>query len=555
MLATNPTTTGEATALHIADGLRTRAPDVNGHAPGVRPARRRRPRVRRRGHARPRAGRPARGVRSEPPPSGGGRWAAPAAFVVLWSAGFTFVSLGLEDSEPLTFLALRYVAVVALLVPVFAVLRPPLPRTRTSGADLVATGLILQALYFALLYGAIGLDAPAGTAALIVSLQPILVALLAPRVAGEHVDAALARPRARAGGAAEVIVARQGVESIPAGALLCTLAALAALTVGTLYENRFGAEQHPVTANLVQYAVALALVAPAAALFEDLHVDWTADLIVSLGYLVVANSLLAITLLLTMLRRGEASRVSALFFLTPPLAALIAWLVLGEDLPPAAWPGMVARRGRRRARYALQIRSAVRAMSASLRRSSSTLSALPTTDVAKPHCVPSASRSRPTTLGRLAHPRHEPLLGLAPRRLGGHQAQHHELVVGHLAQGFEPARALVVVLEQQPVRVHAAEDRRRDVVVAAGHQPARVLVALAEMEAERDLGRRVDHRVVELDPVGQEPIHRPPARLVERAPSRVDQQRVVRRVELHVAAAEPRQLAHLVDQDRRPRRP
>jgi drug/metabolite transporter (DMT)-like permease len=75
--------------------------------------------------------------------------------------------------------------------------------------------------------------------------------------------------------------------------------------------------------------------------FEELHVDWTANLIVSLAYLVVANSLLAITLLLTMLRRGEASRVSALFFLTPPLAALIAWIVLGEDLPAAAWPGMV----------------------------------------------------------------------------------------------------------------------------------------------------------------------------------------------------------------------
>lgn len=278
----------------------------------------------------------------EPPPSGGsGRWAAPAAFVVLWSAGFTFVSLGLEDSEPLTFLALRYIAVVALLVPVFAVLRPPLPRNADEWRRLVTTGLILQALYFSLLYGAIGLDAPAGTAALIVSLQPILVGLLAPSVAGEHVGAQrwLGLVLGLVG-AAEVIVAIQGVETIPAGALLCMLAALAALTVGTLYENRFGAEQHPVTANLVQYTVALAVVAPAAALFEDLHVDWTADLIVSLGYLVLANSLLAITLLLTMLRRGEASRVSALFFLTPPLAALIAWLVLGEDLPRAAWPGM-----------------------------------------------------------------------------------------------------------------------------------------------------------------------------------------------------------------------
>jgi drug/metabolite transporter (DMT)-like permease len=273
---------------------------------------------------------------------GAGRWAAPATFVALWSAGFTFVSLGLEDSEPLTFLALRYIAVVALLGPVFAVMRPPLPRTREEWRHLILTGLVLQALYFALLYGAIGLDAPAGTAALIVSLQPILVALLAPRVAGEHVDArrwlGLALGLV---GACEVIVARQGVESIPPTALLCTLAALAALTAGTLYENRFGTEQHPVTANLVQYAIALAVVAPAAALFDDLHVDWTAKLIGSLAYLVLANSLLAITLLLAMLRRGEAARVSALFFLTPPLAALIAYVILNEDLPPAAWPGMV----------------------------------------------------------------------------------------------------------------------------------------------------------------------------------------------------------------------
>jgi drug/metabolite transporter (DMT)-like permease len=282
-------------------------------------------------------------VSPEPPPSGGAeRWAAPAAFVVLWSAGFTFVSLGLEDSEPLTFLALRYVAVVALLVPLFAVMRPPLPRTGEQWRHLVTTGLILQALYFGLLYGALALDVPAGTAALIVSLQPILVALLAPSVAGEHVDAlrwaGLALGLA---GAAEVIVARQGVDAPSAGALLCTAAALAAITAGSLYENRFGGEHHPVTANLVQYAVALAVVAPAAALFERLHVAWTANLVVSLGYLVIANSLVSITLLLAMLRRGEAARVSALFFLVPPLAALIAWLVLGEDLPLAAWPGMV----------------------------------------------------------------------------------------------------------------------------------------------------------------------------------------------------------------------
>ncbi len=41
-----------------------------------------------------------------------------------------------------------------------------------------------------------------------------------------------------------------------------------------------------------------------------------------------------------MVRHGEASRVSALFFLVPPGAALIAWIAVGEVMPPVAWAGM-----------------------------------------------------------------------------------------------------------------------------------------------------------------------------------------------------------------------
>ena len=62
--------------------------------------------------------------------------------------------------------------------------------------------------------------------------------------------------------------------------------------------------------------------------------------ILALTYLVVCNSILAISLLLMMIRRGEATRVSALFFLVPPVAAIIAWLVLGEKMSAAAWAGL-----------------------------------------------------------------------------------------------------------------------------------------------------------------------------------------------------------------------
>lgn len=135
---------------------------------------------------------------------------------------------------------------------------------------------------------------------------------------------------------------------------LCAVGALAGMTSGTLYEKRFGVGGHPVTTNLLQYAVGLAAILPLALALEEQRIDWTGELLLSLGYLVIGNSLVSITLLLAMIRRGEASQVSALFFLVPPLAALIAWPMLGDVVPPVAWAGMavaavgvvVATRGR-----------------------------------------------------------------------------------------------------------------------------------------------------------------------------------------------------------------
>ena len=56
--------------------------------------------------------------------------------------------------------------------------------------------------------------------------------------------------------------------------------------------------------------------------------------------LALVLAVIAVGLLLAMIRAGDVSRVSALFFLVPPLAALLAWVMLGEVMPPMAWPGM-----------------------------------------------------------------------------------------------------------------------------------------------------------------------------------------------------------------------
>lgn len=267
--------------------------------------------------------------------------AAPAIFLTLWSVGFTVAKMAVAYVEPLTLLALRYALIVALLLPVFAVMRPPLPRNSNQWAHLFIVGYLIQVGYFGLCFMAFKAGVSVGSVAIVVCLQPILVSLIAPRFVGERVTAmhwvglilALA-------GAVTVIVSRSAVSVENPYGVIAAVAALFAMTTATLWEKRFGLSYHPITSNLVQYAAGALGTLPIAYATETMHIVWTWQFIAILAYLVVAISFVSITLLLAMIRYGEVSRVSSLFYLVPPLTAIFAWLLIGEPIPPVAWIGM-----------------------------------------------------------------------------------------------------------------------------------------------------------------------------------------------------------------------
>jgi drug/metabolite transporter (DMT)-like permease len=267
--------------------------------------------------------------------------AAPFIFLALWSGGYVAAKIGLRDIEPLTLLVVRYALVVALMAVVFAILRPPLPRTWRGWVHLSVVGLLIQTVYFGFSYLSFGQGLAAALVALMMSLQPILVAILAPGVAGERVGwrrwAGLLLGLA---GTVTVILARSEIATPPALGLFFAALALFGMIAATLYEKRFGLSYHPVTSNLIGFAAGLIGILPFALALETQTIHWTADLGLVLGYLVLGNSLTGTTVLLAMIRYGEVSRVSALMFLVPPVAAVLAWVLLDEIMPPLAWAGM-----------------------------------------------------------------------------------------------------------------------------------------------------------------------------------------------------------------------
>ena len=267
--------------------------------------------------------------------------AAPALFVLLWSGGFAVAKIGLQHAEPLTILALRYAILVVVLLPLAVILQVPMPATWRGWADVAIVGFLIQVVYFVACYVAFKSGVSAGGVAIIVCLQPILVALIAPRMVGERVSLwgwiGLALGLA---GAAIVISARGAIAAESGIGLICAVIGLLGITAGTLWEKRFGKSHHPVAANLIQYAVGAVITLPLAYASEGMVICWNGEFVAVMAYLVIGNSIIALGLLLAMIRVGEVSRVSALFYLVPPLSALIAWPLLGERLAPLAWAGM-----------------------------------------------------------------------------------------------------------------------------------------------------------------------------------------------------------------------
>lgn len=266
-------------------------------------------------------------------------FAAPAVFVLLWASGFIGAKLGLPYAEPMTFLTVRMSAVVLVLGLIILATRPVWP-SRAGALHSAVTGLLVHGCYLGGVFVAIDHKLPAGFTALVVSLQPILTSTLANRLLGERVTL-----RQWAGlvlGIAGVYLVVHGHTEggAPPIAWAAATVGLIGMTVGTLYQKRFGGGIEWRTGFLIQYVAAAALFGLLALCFETRQVQWSAEFLVAIVWLVFGLSLGAIWLLYFLIRRQAAARVLSLFYLTPPFTALMAWLMFNEQLSLLALVGM-----------------------------------------------------------------------------------------------------------------------------------------------------------------------------------------------------------------------
>ncbi|WP_347262220.1 DMT family transporter [Rudaea sp.] len=260
-----------------------------------------------------------------------------AAFVLLWCTGYPAAKFGLAHAAPLTLLVLRFGVAAALLAVLALGARVPWPRGRAAWHSMV-TGALSLALQFGALYVAVALGVNVGLAALVIGMTPIATALIA-RMFGEPLSARQGLGFAFGiAGVALAIADRLGAGSAPWFAYALLLLGLAGIAAGTVYQKRFAVDVDPRAGLAIQQASATALLLPFA-LHEGFRFDATPAFAASLAWLVVVNSLAAFALMFVLLRHGAASRVAALFFLMPPVTAIMNFFVLGDPLTAAKMAG------------------------------------------------------------------------------------------------------------------------------------------------------------------------------------------------------------------------
>lgn len=270
-----------------------------------------------------------------------------AVFVVLWSTGFVVARAITPYADPNLFLLARFGGTASIFALVALATRAAWPRGRDFGKHLM-TGALLQGVYLGAGYWAVAQGLSAGVMALLGALQPLATAAVAAPLFGERLS--------RRGwygmalGLAGVVLVLQpklasATPPAPHGTapawlvVLISIVAVGAITAGTLFQKTSLARADIRSASAIQnFGAALVAAVLALALGEHRWIA-SATLWASLAWGIVMLSGVSVTLLVWMVRRGDAARATALLFLAPPLAALEGYLGFGETLLPVQIAG------------------------------------------------------------------------------------------------------------------------------------------------------------------------------------------------------------------------
>ena len=251
-------------------------------------------------------------------------------FVILWSSAFITGKIIVNNASPFASLSFRFLIVAIGFLFFSLYLREKINVQKKYIFDACISGILFHGLYLGGVFYSISIGLPASISALIVSMHPILTNIFAGPILNEEVTW-----RQWVGiflgflGTIIVLGFDIGV-NIPIFGIISSFVALIAATVATLWQKKLSNRLPLSVSNFYQAIGASIFLFIIMSLFESPYIFFNTGFILAMSWQILAISFGAFTILMYLIKIGTASQTSNLFFLVPPISALMAWLFLKE---------------------------------------------------------------------------------------------------------------------------------------------------------------------------------------------------------------------------------
>lgn len=255
-------------------------------------------------------------------------------FVTIWGSGFLATKIGLQHAAPFTFLSLRFAFGIVCLTLLVLLLKPRWPSSRVELGHVIVAGLLMHAVHLGGSHYSQYLGLSAGITAVLLSVQPLLTAIFAGRWMRERLNALQwAGIVIGLAGVTLIVWHKIDVREATCGALTAVAVSVVGVTAGTLYQRVYCPAVDLRAASLLQFLGAFIVLAPLAWFVEGAAVRWSWTLAGVIVFLVIGASILAVNAFHTLMRRGQATKVTSLIYLTPIFAVVLELLMF--DVVPS----------------------------------------------------------------------------------------------------------------------------------------------------------------------------------------------------------------------------
>tara|TARA_A100000164_G_scaffold348154_1_gene350124 strand:+ start:1392 stop:2240 length:849 start_codon:yes stop_codon:yes gene_type:complete len=256
----------------------------------------------------------------------------PIIFILLWSSAFITTKPIIDNSDPFSALAFRFFF-VALGFYLFSLYtKQTLVIDRKNLVEAIFSGVLFHGFYLGGVFFSISIGMPTGIAALIVTLQPILTNLLSGPLLGEKI--ALRQWLGVLFGffGAVLVLGFDIGSGVPLFGLISTIIALLAITSSTIWQKKLSNNLPLSVSNFYQAIGGCLFHILIIIFFTKPYIDFNKTFILSMSHQIFLVSFGAFTILMFLIKKNSASRTVSIFFLIPPVSALMAWFFLNENL-------------------------------------------------------------------------------------------------------------------------------------------------------------------------------------------------------------------------------